>query len=127
MGNRKQNVGKRGEDEACNYLTGLGHKIVQRNWRSGHLELDIISLSNNALHIVEVKTGSGGTSVDPLYRVGREKQRRLIRAANAFLHSPMRAYLPADLDVYFDIISVVFEVPGPIIEYYPQAFIPIYY
>ena len=37
--------GKKGEDIACGLLEGMGHIILERNWRSGHLEIDIISVS----------------------------------------------------------------------------------
>ena len=49
-------TGKRGEDEACGLLVSLGHSILERNWRHGHKEVDIISLAGNELHIVEVKS-----------------------------------------------------------------------
>ena len=38
-------TGRTGEDAACRYLTEQGHTILERNWRSGHLEIDIISLA----------------------------------------------------------------------------------
>ena len=54
MKTSKQLVGERGEQEACNFLLAEGHRILKRNWRSGHLELDIISVCGKVLHIVEV-------------------------------------------------------------------------
>ena len=41
-------VGRRGEEEASRYLTRLGHRILARNWRGGHLELDIVTLAGTA-------------------------------------------------------------------------------
>ena len=49
-------TGIRGEDKACEYLVGLGHVILERNWRHSHQEVDIISLFGNELHVVEVKS-----------------------------------------------------------------------
>ena len=40
-------LGRRGEDVACEFLEELGHQIVRRNYRSGHLEIDIISTDGN--------------------------------------------------------------------------------
>ncbi|HAW06425.1 MAG TPA: endonuclease, partial [Rikenellaceae bacterium] len=37
--------GRRGEDEACMYLVSQGHTILERNWRCGHLEIDVITLA----------------------------------------------------------------------------------
>lgn len=127
MKTKNQIIGKRGEEEACSFLVGEGHRILRRNWRAGHLEVDIISLKDRVLHIVEVKTLSGRIMAPPETKVNLDKQRRLVRAANAFLNGPARAGLPADLEVQFDIVAVVFTEPAPEIEYFPAAFIPIYF
>ena len=121
-------VGRKGEDEACRYLTGLGHRILARNWRGGHLELDVITLTGSELHIVEVKSRVAPVMAEPQRNVGREKQRRMVAAAQAFLHDESRKDLPADLEVVFDVMSVVFFGTGADydIEYYPNAFIPLY-
>ena len=54
-GHRRQ-LGKAGEYVACGFLRSMGHIILERNWRSGHLEIDIISLDRDGIHFVEVKT-----------------------------------------------------------------------
>ena len=121
-------VGRKGEEEASRYLTRLGHRILARNWRGGHLELDIVTLAGNELHFVEVKSRVAPVMAEPQRNVGREKQRRLVAAAQAFLHAEDRKDLPADLEVFFDVMSVVFYGAGADfeIEYYPKAFIPLY-
>ncbi|MCR5351295.1 MAG: YraN family protein [Bacteroidales bacterium] len=128
MKTERQTVGRKGEEEASRYLAGQGHRILARNWRSGHLELDIVTLRENELHIVEVKSRVAPVMAAPERNVGRTKQRRLTAAANAFLHSDERKGLPADLEVFFDVLSVVFFKTGADfeIEYYPNAFIPLY-
>ena len=121
-------VGRKGEEEASRYLTRLGHRILARNWRGGHLELDIISLTGNELHFVEVKSRVAPVMAEPQRNVNRTKQRRLVAAAQAFLHGEDRKNLPADLEIFFDVMSVVFYGTGAEfdIEYYPNAFIPLY-
>ncbi len=121
-------VGRKGEEEASSYLARLGHRILARNWRNGHLELDIITLLGNELHIVEVKSRVAPVMAEPEQNVRRDKQRRMVAAANAFLHSADRKALPADLEIIFDVMSVVFFGTGADfeIEYYPNAFIPLY-
>ena len=121
-------VGRKGEEEASSYLARLGHRILARNWRNGHLELDIISLRGNELHIVEVKSRVAPVMAEPEQNVRRDKQRRMVAAANAFLHSADRKSLPADLEIIFDVMSVIFFGTGADfeIEYYPNAFIPLY-
>ncbi|MBO4566882.1 MAG: YraN family protein [Bacteroidales bacterium] len=126
MKTSRQLVGERGEQEACDFLIGEGHRILRRNWRSGHLELDIISVCDKVLHIVEVKTRSAGAPVRPEFNVGQDKRRRMVRAANQFLHEgPGRPALAVE-EVQFDVLSVEFDREGPKIEYYPRAFVPVY-
>lgn len=121
-------VGRRGEEEASRYLARLGHRILARNWRGGHLELDIITLLGSELHFVEVKSRVAPVMAEPERNVGRTKQRRMVAAAQAFLHGDDRKDLPADLEIFFDVMSVVFYGTGAEfdIEYYPKAFVPLY-
>ena len=46
MKTHKPTVGRKGEEEACSYLCRNGHRILARNWRGGHLELDIVTLED---------------------------------------------------------------------------------
>ena len=128
MKTHRPTVGRKGEQEAGAYLARLGHRIIARNWRSGHLELDLVTLTGNELHIVEVKSRTAPVMAEPQRNVGREKQRRLVAAAQAFLHSDERKNLPADLEVFFDVLSVVFYGTGAdfAVDYFPKAFIPLY-
>ncbi len=122
----RQISGRRGEEEACRYLCGLGHRVIARNWRYGHLELDIITLCGAELHIVEVKSRTVPAAAAPEANVNRRKMQRMTSAANAFLHSGARTDLPRDLEVFFDVVSVLLDGPKFEIHYYPQAFIPLY-
>ena len=127
MKTEKQNVGKRGEDEACFHLKKLGHAIVARNWRNSHKELDIVSLLGNEIHIVEVKSRTAPAAASPELNVNRDKQRKLTAAGLAFLHSgECRALGLTDPEVFFDVITVIFDDDRTELEYYPKAFIPIY-
>lgn len=117
----------KGEDEACLYLISQGYSIVERNWRSSHLELDIISLLGNELHVVEVKSREVPAMAEPESNVTRDKRNRMVLATNAYINDPeKRKTLPANLEIFFDVLTVLFDGPNFEIEYYPQAFIPIY-
>ena len=122
METSRKAVGNLGEEVACNYLRGIGHSILDRNWRYGHLEIDIISTDRQGLHFVEVKSRVAPVSAAPEDNVTFRKQRRLVNAAQAYLHK--RSF--GDLDVTFDVVSVVFEGEKTHIDYYNQAFIPIF-
>lgn len=119
-------TGRKGEDFAESYLLGLGHSIVARNWRYSHLELDIVSLEGGTLHIVEVKSRTVPSEVEPQAGFTAAKRRRMVAAAKAFLNSPLMETLPRDLEVSFDAITVLIDGADFEIEYYPQVFIPIY-
>ena len=121
-----QAVGKKGEAAACEYLRREGHCIIERNWRAGHLEIDIISLKGNELHIVEVKSRTAPAAARPELNVNYRKRERLARAAKAYLHSKRRDLLPPGLEVFFDVLTVVFDGNLTRVEYFPGAYIPIY-
>ena len=86
MDGRRHSVGKAGEDAAAAYLESLGHEIVARGWRNGHLEVDIISETGKYLHFVEVKTRFC-PEVTPASAVNRAKMLNMCRAARAYLFS----------------------------------------
>ena len=118
----RKRLGTLGEDLACDYLQGQGHVILDRNWRASHLEIDIISQDPEGLHFVEVKSRTAPVQAAPEENVTYRKQKRLASAALSYLHA--RNF--GELDVYFDIVSVVFDGDKTTLEYYKQAFIPIY-
>ena len=111
-------LGKLGEDLAVDYLTNKGYQILERNWRSGHKEIDIIALNDDLLVIVEVKTRKSDEFGDPDIAVGKLKQQMLIWAADAYVR-----YKNLDVDVRFDIISIVISDGEPEIEHIEDAFI----
>ena len=121
----RKTTGRRGEDAACEYLLNAGHMIIERNWRASHLETDIITLYKDGIHFVEVKTRNAPTTADPECNVTEQKIKRMTAAARRFLlgrdSAPFR-----DAELFFDVITVIFEGDRAEIEYYPQAFIPIY-
>ena len=123
--NYRCNLGKQGEDIACKLLEGMGHTILARNWRSGHLEIDIISLDSTGIHFVEVKTRRLNVQAPPEENVDRAKQRRIATAAGRFLKSGKG--LPyGDHECSFDIVAVTFEGGEAKTEWFPQAYIPMY-
>jgi putative endonuclease len=124
-GNHRQKLGKLGEDLACSHLESLGHTVLARNWRSGHLEIDIISLGQDGIHFVEVKTRQKNIQAAPQDNVGHTKQARITRAALSFLNS--RQGVPyGSHECSFDVVAVTFEGEMHQLEWIPQAYIPIY-
>ena len=123
--NHRQKLGKLGEDLACRLLESLGHTILKRNFRSGHLEIDIISIDGDGIHFVEVKARQKNIQAAPQDNVGYKKQSRITKAALSFLNS--RQGLPyGSHECLFDVVAVTFEGDKPTVELIPQAYIPIY-
>ena len=120
-------IGRMGEDLACDYLVRHGHTIVDRNWRGGHLEIDIVSLDTVGIHFVEVKSRVAPVSSSPEENVGYYKQRRIVAAATKYLHSEKKMSQMRDREVFFDVFSVIFEGEKTEVNYFPQAYIPITY
>lgn len=119
-------LGRRGEDVACGFLSGKGHIIVQRNFRSGHLEIDIISLDRNGVHFVEVKSRVAPVMVSPEENVTMSKQRKVADAALRYLNMAKDKRIPPDAEVNFDIVAVTFSGGKEIVEWFPNAFYPMY-
>ena len=117
-------VGKKGEDAAALWLAGKGQTVLERNWRGGRCEIDLITADGNGLHFVEVKTRKAPVAADPLVNVTAAKQKNMVQAALRYLHSEGRRF--KDAEVNFDIITVVLDRASAQIQYYPQAIIPIY-
>ena len=127
MENKRSETGKRGEQEACRYLESLGHTIVERNWRHSHKEVDIISVSEGRiLHIVEVKSKTEPVVAAPELSVNGKKLKNLAAAARGYLRSADKIKTPKELEVVFDVVTVVFSDRGARVEYFPQAYIPTY-
>ena len=123
--NCRQVLGKRGEDIACEMLQGMGHAILERNWRSGHLEIDIISLDAEGIHFVEVKARRLSIQAPPQENVDRAKQARIVRAAGRYLKSG-KGMPYGCRECLFDVVAVTFEGDQAKTEWFPQAYIPIY-
>ncbi len=109
-----------GEEVACRYLEGLGCSILERNWRWGHKELDIIAQEGRELLIVEVKLRQARDYARAVEAVDTKKQQHLIRAANAYVQ-----YKKLELSVRYDIIGIELKPDNSYtIEHIKNAFYP---
>ena len=97
-------LGTKGETRATEFLKEKGYKILATNWRNNHHEIDIIAQYKNTIIVAEVKTRTGRIFGEPEEFVLKQKQKNLIRAANAYVLKNN-----VDLEVRFDIISIVVE------------------
>lgn len=124
MGDARAHIGQRGEDAVCEMLIKDGHIILERNWRYGHLEIDIISLSNNGIHFVEVKSRVAPMSAQPEDSIGYSKRKNLTNAANKYVSKCKN--LSDDIEIWIDVASVIFDGNRIEITYIPAAIIPLF-
>jgi len=117
-------TGRKAEEIALNYLIGIGLRLLARNWRSGHREIDLIMESSHErrgviLHIVEVRSLREPVIHSPFETVRIMKQRSVIAAARSYIFK-----MNLKCDTQFDIVSIIFGANGEKIEYFPNAFTP---
>jgi putative endonuclease len=85
MQTEKQLRGAIGEQAAVEYLRQNGFMIVERNYRIGRSEVDIIATRYDELHFVEVKTRKYGSMTTPEESLNEQKMRAMRRAASAYM------------------------------------------
>lgn len=73
-GSKQQRIGARGERLARLYLRLHGYRILQRNYRVAHKEIDIIAKKGSTVAFVEVKTALDSNELPPMLRVGFAKE-----------------------------------------------------
>lgn len=116
----KKRIGDAGEDLAAAYLLAQGHVVLARNWRSGRLEIDLITREGDTVVFTEVKTRKNTRFGHPDDFVDDVKQDRVVRAATAWL-----ATTGHEGEIRFDIIGILDSGEGPpALRHIPDAFFP---
>jgi putative endonuclease len=77
-------VARFGEDIATNYLKKKGYKIIERNFRKGYGEIDIVSVHNNILILVEVKTRATRLYGGAIEAISYSKLQKLTRTCEYY-------------------------------------------
>ena len=98
-------IGIKGEEEAANMLKAKGLKVIEHNWRMGHLEMDLIAEGKEEIVFVEVKARTcilNGKM--PEENVDEIKMRRIIAAANAYLK-----YHRIEKQPRFDVVGILVD------------------
>ena len=115
---RRQDLGKLGENLACDELSRRGYEILARRYRTKYGEIDIVARDGPTIVIVEVKTRGGRGFGLGAEAVTGLKQRRMLRMGTEYLQ---RRRL-ADQPCRFDVVDVNIEGGVPRIEIYRNAF-----
>lgn len=114
-------VGRSGEDAAADYLTRLGYRILERNWRCRAGEIDLIADDAGTLVFVEVRSRTNparyGTAIEAI----TARKRRQVREVAA-VYITKSKYLAAP--VRCDAVAITFASDGAVAElkHVPGAF-----
>jgi putative endonuclease len=113
---KNKEIGRKGEALAVEYLINKGFIILERNYRYGRLEIDIIGQIENTIVFVEVKTRRSKRYGYPEEAVDDKKTDHILSCADHFIYQNQW-----NGDIRFDIISVILT-PQVLIEHIEDAF-----
>ena len=111
-------LGKKGEQLAVDFLQKKGYKILERNYRYQKAEIDIIARLNDTLCAVEVKTRSTPDFGNPQDFVKPKQIQQLVKAIDFYVIEN-----DLDVEVRFDIVAIIKNKLGIKIEFFENAFL----
>ena len=111
-------LGKKGEELAVEYLEKNGYIIVEKNYRFLKAEVDIIAKKENVLIAIEVKTRSSNYFGNPQDFVNPKKIKLLVLAMDNYVTKRN-----LDMEIRFDIIVVLKSSSAFKIEHIEDAFL----
>lgn len=94
-------IGALGEELAVDYLKDNGYEILERNFRHGRAEIDIIARYKQLLVFIEVKTRKSNAFGEPEAFLSEAQSDRVQQAAEEFMDS-----CNWQGDIRFDIIAI---------------------
>jgi putative endonuclease len=122
MSSAKQELGRRGERIAEEWLVNKGWRILERRFRSGHRDIDLVVERGDGegrlVAFVEVKTRVSAGYGGPLGAVHWKKQREMARAARDW----MSRGRDAGDNFRFDVVGVLFGAAPPQVIHIENAF-----
>ena len=110
-------LGKKGEQLAVDYLLENNYDIIECNYRFDKAEVDIIAKKNEILAIIEVKTRSTSDFGNPQDFVKPKQIQRLVKAVDEYVTEN-----DLDVEIRFDIIAIVKTGKSYDIEHLENAF-----
>ena len=93
------NLGKFAEDIIAREYIGKGYTILERQWRLGKTEIDLIASKDDTLVIIEVKARNSNET-EALSAVTNDKRKRMVRAADYYIRN-----LTGEYNYRFDIAT----------------------
>lgn len=112
--------GKKGEDIACDFLQDKNYEILERNYRNGRDEIDIIAFAQGTVAFVEVKYRENDKYGLPEESISSEKMERLAACAKAYMMDANKNFP----NKRFDVISILKLKDSYDITHFEDAFWP---
>lgn len=98
----KMQTGSDGESAAANYLISRGYQVMERNYRYGRAEIDLIVKRDNWLVFIEVKTRSRSDFGFPEEFVDHAKEELILMAAENYIYR-----INWEGNVRYDIVAIL--------------------
>lgn len=115
---RHHDLGRRGEDLAAAFLARRGWRVLARNFRSGHREIDLIVRRGAVVAFVEVKARSRSDYGHPLQAIDWKKRRDIAAVARSWIGEHGQ---PGDI-YRFDAVALLKAGAGRIrLQHVPDA------
>lgn len=118
MSERRQELGRRAEDAAAEYLRQRRYVILARNVRSRFGEIDLVTAQGSTLVFVEVRSRSSDRFGSGIESIDRRKRRRIVRMAALYLAQQGLE----ERAVRFDVIGVDWSDGTARIDHVENAF-----
>jgi putative endonuclease len=119
MSAARQEFGEMGERIAERWLRQRGWKVVNRRFRNGHRDIDLVVELDGLVAFVEVKARRGADFGGPVASVNWRKQRELARSAKVWIDrhgQPLEEYR-------FDVVGVLVNGQTVRVSHVPNAFL----
>lgn len=111
-------LGKFGEQIACEYLVRKGFNIVRKNYRSGKGEIDLVTANPVGKYVFfEVKTRKGGG--EPEQAVHKKKIKLLLETIDQYKHENK-----IEDETFLDILAIlIYDNKAPEIEHFEDVWL----
>jgi putative endonuclease len=115
----KKDIGNKGEEIAVAYLVNKGYQILEKNFRYGRAEIDIIAKFREIVIFIEVKNRFSDNFGLPEDFVTKGKIKMMSEGAEGYLEKHN-----LDCECRYDIVAILYGTGKPQIEHIEDAFWP---
>jgi putative endonuclease len=118
MSTARQAFGEMGERIAERWLRRHGWRVVNRRFRNGRRDIDLVVERDGTVAFVEVKARKGVDFGGPVAAVNWRKQKELVKSASVWID---RHGQPRD-QYRFDVVGVLVDGERVRVRHVPDAF-----